>query len=181
MKKKIFLPVIGVAIAALIGGGYYINSNSKVKDSSATKQAEDQAQKNESETVELEKKQEQEKAAIENAKSVDEKVAEDTVKKLIDIVYFKQGTYEEYKSLFSLPDRVASKEKFEEARSKSSVVEKFGKEYENSEEIVKNFKVEKKDSITTVFFKSEDGEKESTWQVIEKDSKYLIYNAVISQ
>ena len=176
MKKKHFLFILSiiVIIVALLGYKTY----KKVNTSDVSKQVEQQNNENAEDAKGLSKKQGEEKVAMKGVKPVKSEVAQDTVKKLIDSVYFKKGTYEDYKALFLLPDRVASKEKFEEARNKVNLVDKFGKQYKNSDEIVKQCTIETKDNMTNVIFKSGDGNKENRWQIVQKDGKCFIYNAL---
>lgn len=185
MKKKKYIVIVCVIIVALLAGFYFYNKSNNASNATTSntkgslkKQEENQGKKNEADAKEVANKKEEEKKAIEGTTAVKPEVAQDTVKKLIDSIYFKKGTYEEYKALFSLPDRVASKEKFEDARNSLKIADKFGKDYKSSDEIAKHFTIAKKDNMTDVNFKSEDGQKETKWQVVEKNGKYFIYNAV---
>lgn len=114
-------------------------------------------------------------------KSKYKRTALEPVNKLVNILYFNNGTYEEYKGVFTNPNNAFTKEKFNQFRKnpdKSSF--KYGAT--SAEEVMKHMKAGIEDSnLVTVYYledpeKTKEADAAMQWKVENKDGKWLLKN-----
>src|SRR3712207_1858028 len=104
--------------------------------------------------------------------------------KLIKIQYFNQGTYQEYKSLFTDQRNVLEENQFETNRKCRTAQDAFKYDSDTIKGIMKHMKLEKeKDNVYKVYYlKNVNNEKEKKsanyWMVIKKESKWLLKNGI---
>ena len=102
--------------------------------------------------------------------------------KVVKIQNFKEGTYEEYKALFSNPDKVITKEQFDAYRNSNKSKETFKYDNDSIKGIMSHMKSEEKskDSYKVYYLKNVNDDKEKKdenyWMVIKKDNKWVIRN-----
>ncbi len=113
------------------------------------------------------------------AKSEDE--AKNTIKKLVSVLYFKNGSYDDYKVLFTDSEKAMNETKFNEFRKSHTAKDKFKYDPESVESIMKHMKTVKTDKDITVYYLediSDTKEMQSAikWILVEKDNKTLIMN-----
>lgn len=102
--------------------------------------------------------------------------------KIVKIQNFKKGTYEEYKKLFSNPNKVITKEQFEAYRNSNKSKDIFKYDSDSIKGIMGHMKSEEKDKdLYKVYYLkniNNDNEKSSAnyWMVIKQDNKWVIKN-----
>lgn len=175
MKKNTkIVAIIVVLIIISIGIGFYIH-HKKTISSSIKQQTSENIVKNKNAT----KKSSAKIPHYDSAKS--DKDALTTVKKLISVLYFKDGDYKEYKGLFTNPERALNETKFNEYRKDHSAKDKFPVDNETVDSIMKHMKAVKNDkNITVYYLKDINNEKEMQdalqWKLVEKGNKTVIRN-----
>jgi FtsZ-interacting cell division protein ZipA len=193
MKKKITIVVVAILIVGFSVFGYNMYSNRSEKNPDKTqastkteeKDKKDNGNKEKDEITDANSKEvaeneANEKEVIENSKTASEKESLDVVKSLIENLYFNKGSYSEYKSMFAFPDKVLKEDRYNEIRSNVNITEKFGSDYKSADEIMKHMVITEGSQVTVVEFKpNKDKESTMKWNVLNKDGKTLIYNAVI--
>ncbi|WP_446898489.1 hypothetical protein ACSVC9_00755 [Clostridium sp. LBM24168] len=106
------------------------------------------------------------------------------IHKLVRIQYFDQGTYTEYKALFTDPKSVLIESQFESYRKnhKTNDFFKYGSDSING--VIKHMKVEKEnDNLYKVYYLKNinDEEEKKTanyWIVAKKNGKWLLKNGI---
>lgn len=115
------------------------------------------------------------------AKSEYKGTALEPVDKLVRVLYFNEGKYEDYKEVFTKSENTFSEEQFNEFRKnpdKSSF--KYGAA--SPEEVMKHIKAGIEDSnLVTVYYledpeKTEESDAAMQWKVENKDGKWLLKN-----
>lgn len=102
--------------------------------------------------------------------------------KVVKIQNFKEGTYDEYKALFSNPDKVITKEQFDAYRNSNKSKETFKYDNDSIKGIMSHMKSEEKskDSYKVYYLKNVNDDKEKKdanyWMITKKDNKWLIRN-----
>lgn len=103
------------------------------------------------------------------------------VEKLIGSLFFNQGTYTEYKSLFANESRVISESQFNEYKSKNKPEMTFPKDYSSVASIMKNMKQKQTDPNTVIVYWPVDPQETAEnarvkWTVIKQNGKWFIRN-----
>lgn len=193
MKKKITIVVVAILIVGLSVFGYnvYTNRNEKSPDKTQAstkteeKDKKDNGNKEKDEITDANSKEvaeneANEKEVIENSKTASDEESLNVVKSLIENLYFNKGSYSEYKAMFAFPDKVLKEDRYNEIRSNVNITEKFGADYKSADEVMKHMVITEGSQVTVVEFKpNKDKESTMKWNVLNKDGKTLIYNAVI--
>ncbi|MGO5092829.1 hypothetical protein [Clostridium sp. LCP25S3_F10] len=102
--------------------------------------------------------------------------------KVVKIQNFKEGTYDEYKALFSNPDKVITKEQFDAYRNSNKIKENFKYDNDSIKGIMSHMKSEEKnkDLYKVYYLKNVNDDKEKKdanyWMITKKDNKWLIKN-----
>lgn len=130
----------------------------------------------------VEKREKEEMDALKSVTSCSsDDNAKQTIRKLLSILYFNRGSYNEYKEMFIFKDRIMNEDKFNSYRKNSSakIKENFGKNYSDEDEIVNLLSIKQDKNVTIVFLKEPDGTSKMQWNVVEKQGKNYIYNSII--
>lgn len=181
-KNKQIISFIIVVVVLLSGILIYKNKDKQVSNSNKTQVKDDKNSTNTSNNTTNTSSNSNDKKENITYKSVDsEKEALKAVEKLVKITYFKEETYEDYKALFTNPEKALSKEKFENFRKTSNVKDKFKYDYESIDGIMKHMKTVKDNKNMKVYYLKDVNSKEgmedaSYWKLVEKDGKVLIRN-----
>ncbi|MDU6877227.1 hypothetical protein ACQX0N_06340 [Clostridium tepidum] len=102
--------------------------------------------------------------------------------KVVKIQNFKEGTYEDYKALFSNPNKVITKEQFDAYRDSNKSKETFKYDNDSIKGIMSHMKSEEKDKdLYKVYYLknvNDDNEKKDAnyWIVVKENNKWLIKN-----
>lgn len=102
--------------------------------------------------------------------------------KIVKIQNFKKGTYEEYKELFSNPNKVITKEQFEAYRNSNKSKDIFKYDGDSIKGIMGHMKSEEKDkTLYKVYYLknvNDNNEKSNAnyWMIIKQDNKWVIKN-----
>ncbi|EPY2275930.1 hypothetical protein ACXAT3_000626 [Clostridium sporogenes] len=102
--------------------------------------------------------------------------------KIVKIQNFKKGTYEEYKELFSNPNKVITKEQFEAYRNSNKSKDMFKYDGDSIKGIMGHMKSEEKDkNLYKVYYLknvNDNNEKSNAnyWMIIKQDNKWVIKN-----
>ena len=102
--------------------------------------------------------------------------------KIVKIQNFKKGTYEEYKELFSNPNKVITKEQFEAYRNSNKSKDMFKYDGDSIKGIMSHMKSEEegKDLYKVYYLKNPNDNKEknnaSYWMIVKENNKWVIRN-----
>ncbi|WP_434297421.1 hypothetical protein [Clostridium sporogenes] len=102
--------------------------------------------------------------------------------KIVKIQNFKEGTYEEYKELFTNPNKVITKEQFEAYRNSNKSKDMFKYDGSSIKGIMKHMKSEEKDKdLYKVYYlknvNDDNGKKDANyWMVVKENNKWVIKN-----
>ncbi|MCW6061153.1 hypothetical protein LAV35_14005 [Clostridium sporogenes] len=102
--------------------------------------------------------------------------------KIVKIQNFKKGTYEEYKELFSNPNKVITKEQFEAYKNSNKSKDMFKYDGDSIKGIMSHMKSEEegKDLYKVYYLKNANDNKEKNtanyWMVVKESNKWVIKN-----
>ncbi|MDU1320408.1 MAG: hypothetical protein E6931_02725 [Clostridium botulinum] len=102
--------------------------------------------------------------------------------KIVKIQNFKKGTYEEYKELFSNPNKVITKEQFEAYRNSNKSKDMFKYDGDSIKGIMRHMKSEEegKNLYKVYYLKNIKDDKEknnaSYWMIVKENNKWVIRN-----
>lgn len=102
--------------------------------------------------------------------------------KIVKIQNFKKGTYEEYKELFSNPNKVITKEQFEAYRNSNKSKDMFKYDNTSIKGIMSHMESEEegKNLYKVYYLKNIKDDKEknnaSYWMIIKENNKWVIRN-----
>ena len=191
MKKKYVIStvVICLLVASIVFFMKFNNNSSATTANNNTNNTSTKAEannnandKSEENKKVLEKTKNEEKEASKNIADVsDDNKAKDKVKELLSILYFNKGNYSDYKKLFVFNDRVMSEDKFTAFRKDASkkMESSFGKSYSDVDDIMKSLSVKHEKNTAVVSFKDSKGNETVKWNVVEKQGRLYIYNAIL--
>ncbi|MBU5301148.1 hypothetical protein KQI45_13810 [Clostridium sporogenes] len=102
--------------------------------------------------------------------------------KIVKIQNFKKGTYEEYKELFSNPNKVITKEQFEAYRNSNKSKDMFKYDGDSIKGIMSHMKSEEEGKYLykVYYLKNANDTKEKNnanyWMVVKENNKWVIRN-----
>lgn len=103
------------------------------------------------------------------------------VEKLVSVLYFNQGTYADYKSLFADKSRVITEQEFNNYEYKGQPDSKFPTDNDSVADVMKNMKEQQMDPNTVkVFWSTNPKDTAETaqvkWAIIKQNGKWFIRN-----
>lgn len=117
---------------------------------------------------------------LNNEISLETKQQLEPINNLIKTLYFKEGTYKNYRSAFTDPNNALKEKDFQDYKNSHSAKENFKYDSDTIDSIMKHMKIIEDKNMVKVYYLKDVNSNETKgaqyWEITKKDGKWRIKN-----